>query len=656
MDYIFDDWKSLLEKFQNSVQKDLEAIHQQKEEVQQMKTDIFNRLDEGQYYRDDNRIVISAPEIIIGNVSKSGDLIDSMGKVVVKGCDVSVDGVGENGTIISRAPRIRQLAVNPGIDGQENVVCTTSEVVTQACEITLEGNDATDAFSQVPASAGKGGIRIHADKSIAVEASLSSEKRKESVESAISGLTTQISDLEGQMATQKSIIDNCFTKLKKLYEQEAELNDVEDFFSRLNGPELDEVQEQISDNLSSLYHSTQNFIHTVSALAEANRKKKALETEKNAIVTGDDFIKKTTGASMTIVAEHIDVSTADADGNLHTNDGAGISIRTPNVDVSMIDDSGALVEGSHFDVHTENVNVKTLSPANEGKELPAVGSVSVISKDITLEAVDYQMDDEKKVKEKQLADDGKVNITAKTVEVNTTNPKDVERDERGKLSKGEYTAEGDVVIRSKTINMETLDYEVADGALKTKALTKDSSIQMRSEKIGALAADAEGKATGSISLNAKAVSVKSMDVDKEKLTDSALAAGSMMTLVSEKMYVGAQSKDVKSKKLQGVSEEMGLFADKTFEAQQGDGKAVLQLDGGNASVGGSKAQVYGATTINGKTEVKDELKAPKATIDNLEAKSSFKSSNISDGVAVPGAGGGGSLSAKLKTEDAPKSE
>ena len=58
--------------------------------------------------------------------------------------------------------------------------------------------------------------------------------------------------------------------------------------------------------------------------------------------------------------------------------------------------------------------------------------------------------------------------------------------------------------------------------------------------------------------------------------------------------------------------------------------------------------------LNGKTDIKDELKAPKATIDNVEAKTSFKSKNISDGISVPGAGGGGSLSAKLKTEDAPK--
>ena len=182
-----------------------------------------------------------------------------------------------------------------------------------------------------------------------------------------------------------------------------------------------------------------------------------------------------------------------------------------------------------------------------------------------------------------------------------------------------------------------------DGKLETKALTKDSKIAMRTEKMDFLAADAEGKATGTINLNAKAVSVKSMDVDKEKLTDDKLAAGSSMTLVSEKMYIGAKSKDVKSKKLQTVSEEIGAFADKTLEIQQGEAKAVLQLADGKAALGSDKNQICGDT------EVKGEVKAPKATVDNLEAKTSFKSQNISDGVAA--GGGGGRVSAKLKAED-----
>jgi hypothetical protein len=299
------------------------------------------------------------------------------------------------------------------------------------------------------------------------------------------------------------------------------------------------------------------------------------------------------------------------------------------------------------------VTISTGNPKADGSEVTSTGQVYISSQNVSIEAMDYQKKDNAYT-EKGLAADGKVSINAKTIEVATTNPKDLTRDDDGKVTKGEYTAEGDVIIRSKTVAVETLDYEVADGELKPKTLTQGSKIEMRSEKMGMLAADTEGKATGSISLNAKAVAVKSMDVDKEKLTDSALAAGSTMTLVSEKMYVGSKSKDIKSKKIQAVSEEIGAFADKTLEIQQGDGKAVVQLDGGKASLGGDKTQVYGETTINAKTEVKDELKAPKVVGDSIEAKSAFKSPNISDGMGAGSGGGGGSLSAKLKTEDAPK--
>ena len=133
MGYIFDDWKKLLEKFQSSVEKDLEEIHQQKSEVQQIKADIFNRLEKGHYYRDDDCIILSAPKIVIGNVDKEGDLLGGgIGEVIIKGNGVSLEGVGDTGHVVTRAPSIRQTAVNPGVDGVENVVCNTSEVVSQA--------------------------------------------------------------------------------------------------------------------------------------------------------------------------------------------------------------------------------------------------------------------------------------------------------------------------------------------------------------------------------------------------------------------------------------------------------------------------------------------------------------------------------------------
>ena len=624
MAYIFEDWQKLLEKFQQCVDKGVEEMHQQKAEVQQIKTDIFNRLDRGAYYRNDQRIVISAPEIVIGNVDKSGALNGGeMGTVIIKGSDVALEGVGDTGRIVSRAPIIHQKAVNPGIDGRENVVCDMSEIVSQACDIVLHSSDARDEFSQTPSHAGRGGISLHADKQFNIEAAVSAERRKKQIEDTIKGLEAQSKNLKKDVEAQKKAVDGVLKDMIKLAEKEEKLNGEKDHSTFTNLTDISEVHEQMEALLPSVYHSTQTFIELVSELAEVNRRKKALEKEKGAIKTGDDFKKKSTGASMSVIAESISVATTDGDGNLHANSGAGISVRTPRMGLSMHDDEGALVKDGSFSVSAENITLNTVNPKDKGKEWPVEGKVKIHSKDISLEAIDYKMNDKNELWEKELTKDGKITMSAKTVEVSTANPKGIERDEKGKLTKGEYQGEGDVIIRSKSVTVESLDYEVKDGKLATKALTKDSKLNIRTEKTAVVAADAEGKATGSINLNAKAVNVKSMDVDKEKLTDSKLATGSTMTLVSEKMYVGAKSKDVKSKKIQAVSEEIGAFADKTLEMQQGDGKAAVQLDGGNAAVGGDKTQVYGATTINGKTEVKDELKAPKVVGDSVEAKSAY---------------------------------
>ena len=647
MTYIFEEWKTMLEKFQQCVDKGVEEMHQQKAEVQQIKTDIFDRLDRGTFYHDDQRIVISAPEIVIGNVDKSGALNGGyVGSVVIKGSDVSLEGVGETGRIVSRAPIIHQKAVNPGIDGRENVVCDTSEIVSQACDIVLHSSDAKDEFSQIPVHAGRGGISLHADQRFNIEAAVSAEQRKKQIEDTIKSLDAQSKDLKKSVEDQKKSVDKFLEDMIKLAEKEEKLNDSKDHKTFTNLTDISELHKQMNAMLPSIYRSTQTFIDLVSELAEVNRRKKALEKEKGAIKTGDDFKKKSTGASMSVVAESISVATADGDGNLHTNPGAGISVRTPRMGLNMHDDEGALAKDGYFAVSAQDITLNTVNPKDKGKEWPMEGKVKIQSKDINLEAIDYKMNDKNQLWEKELTKEGKITMSAKTVEVSTANPKDIEHDEKGKLTKGEYQGEGDVIIRSKTVTVESLDYEVKDGKLKTKALTKDGKLNIRTEKTAVIAADAEGKATGSINLNAKAVSVKSMDVDKEKLTDDKLAAGSTMTLVSEKMYVGAKSKDIKSKKLQAVSEEIGAFADKTLEIQQDEGKAAVQLDGG-------KTQVFGETTINAKTEVKDELKAPKVVGDSIEAKSAFKSPNIKDGMGG-GAGGGGGAKAKLKAEDAPK--
>ena len=657
MGYIFDDWKDLLDEFQKCVDKDLAEIQKQKAEVQQMKEGLYNSLGGGLLYHDGSRIVISAPEIVIGNVDRTGTLQGGgMGKVIIRGSEVDIEGVGPTGSIVSRAPIIRQVAVDPGIDGRENVVCDTSQIVSQACDIVLHSSNATDVFSQEPGLAGRGGVTIHADTNLNIEAAVSADKRKEDIENRVSALGNLSTNLKTQMQDQKKTVDDLFDQMAALLGNEDDYNQSTDYKLRSNVDETIDIQDQIEALQPAIYGAVKTYLALISELAEVNRQKTALEAEKDAITTGDDFKNNTTGAMLNLNAESINIATIDGEGNLHTNDEAGVIVRTPRMSVGMTDDEGKLVEGGSFGVAAENISLLTQDVSDDGSEFPTVGAVYIGSKNITLEAVDYKVDDNSLTIEKELTTDGSIQLKAKTVEVSTLNPKDIAYDSDGKLSSGEYTAEGDVVFKTKNLTVDSLDYEVSEGDLKMKAQTAGGTVSVRAEKTNFLSADAEGKATGSFTANAKAVTIKSMDVDKDSLADSALAAGSTMVLLSEKMYAGAKSKDVKSKKVQVVSEEIGVFADNTFEAQQGEAKAVVQLDGGKTSLGGDKMQIYGDTTIDAKTEIKDELKAPKATIDNVEAKSSFKSPNIKDGVSAGGGGGGGSLSAKLTLEDAPADE
>lgn len=570
-DYIFDDWKKILSDFQSSVSKDLEEIHKQKNEVQQMKADIFDRLDSGRYITDDNRIVLSAPEIVIGNVDKSGDLKGG-GTVIIRGSNVSVEGAGDTGTISQRATVIRQTAVDPGIDGLEQVVYPHSAIIQQARSITLESSDAKDAFSSVPATMGESGIRIHADQTLQVEAAMSADNRKKDLEAQLKALGKQKDELKKQSDGQKKDMDNFFSQLKKIMDQEEDLNG-NNLLTRLNMVEMEELRMQADDLLPALYHVTVDFIHTVSQLAEVNRQEKALKAEKDAIKTGDDFLKNSTGASLTLKGEMIDILCRDNDNNLRTNDGAGINVNTPHMGINMRKDDGTQLEDSSFGLLTEQVSISTASTKKDGSESAADGRVTIASKDIRLESMDYQKKD-KTMTEKGLAADGTVSIAAKTIEVSAAKPEGVERDDKGKITKGNYTAEGDIILRSKNINMATVDYEIAGGQPKTKALAKDSKL----------------------------------------------------LLLAETITAGMETKEVKSKKIEATTEEMALNADKTLEAQQGEQKATIKLDGGKMNLASD------GNEVKGKTEFKDAVNGTELTMSKIEAKSSFKSPNIQDGM------------------------
>ena len=660
MGYIFEEWEKRLSNFANSVEKDLAEIRQCKADIQKMKVEMTAELQKGRYVRDDHRLVLSAPEIVIGNVDRNGTLFSGGSTIVVRGTDVGLQAASEGGVLELRAPGIRQIAEDPGVDGREHVVYNRSEVVSQARNIILQSDDTVDAFYEPAIPSGGSGVRIHADQKLELEATMTAESKVKLLDDCVKKAEESKKTLKAMADKQKEGFKKSVEEIKKLIEEKEKL--CTDLTAvRTNAGEIVDLDRDIRELSSSISNNIYDFNNVLSELAELNRQIKCFKEQKGKVVKGDDFKKNTTGATVSIKGESIGIVSADGENNLRDNEGSGIALTANNVSIASVEEDGKLKEKGKVSVKAMNIEMATAGEADQKYEkgelttatYTAEGDFTLKSKNITIESVDYEVKD-KKLQEKALTADSKIKLRAKTIEVSTEASANVEVDDKGELTKANFTAEGDIIVRSKTFTLESTDNDIESGKPKEKALTKDGKVTIRAEKMDLSATDTEGKATGSVNINAKAVGLKSMDVEKEKRTDDKLAAGSTMVLVSEKMYVGAKSKDIKSKKFQAVSEEMGMFADKTFEAQQGDGKAVLQLDGGNANVGGSKTAVYGDTTINGKTDIKGDVKAPKATIDNIEAKSSFKSTNISDGIAVPGAAAGGSLSAKLKTEDAPK--
>ena len=631
MDYIFKDWEKKMSAFESSVEKDLVEIRKCKADMQEMRRQMHEEINGSYYVRDLNRIILSAPEIILGNVDQDGVLYNgAVSKIVLRGTQVDLQASGDGSRVETRAASIRQIAENPGTDGHEHVVGAVSEVISQARSIVIQSDDADGAFP-VPATPTGCGLRIHADNQLEISASLAAESKEKQLDNRIKSLESRKSQLKDQASVCKDSFKSLVKELEELMEEKEKLvKDDHAIRGKYNDVEM--INLRVEDASEALAEETRSYSAVLAMLSETNRLLKCLKDMKSKIKKGDDYLQKSTGSTLAILGERIGIASVDGDGNLRDNPGSGISIKANEVSIASVEANGKLKEKGQVSIKAMNVEVATAGTADAAYDdkgelttatYAAEGDFKLRSKNITIEGVDYEIA-ESKPKEKQLTADSRIKLRAKTIEVSTESSANIEADEQGNTTKADYTAEGDLLVRSKTVTVESTD--------------------------------ADGKATGSVSINAKAIAMKSMDTDKESHADSALAAGSTMVLVSEKMSVGAVSKDVKSKKLQTISEEMGLFADKTLEAQQGEGKAVVQLSDGNAAFSGSKTQLFGETTVNANTEIKGEIKAPKASIDAVEAKSALKSPNIQDGMAAGAPGGGGSLSVKLQVEEVKSEE
>lgn len=554
----------------------IDEIRKCKAEIQAIKREIQKGFNQGMYYRVDDRLIISAPEIIIGNVDESGILLPGNSSVTIRSNKIDLQGVGDTGCVHTCAASIRQTAVDTGIDGNEEVVGATSEIVSRAGAVMIESVNSEDVLTPsfvTPPSRGE--ISIHADSELHIESSIAAEKHEDRLKSELEILETNVQTLFTELDKDLELYEETREKLDNIMDKSVEISVGDDIPTRYR--DLGELQEGFAFQSFAFTRIIDALVKDSSKFTELNRKLEALSDIRDKITKGDDYKNKNTGARVSIVGERIDMVSKDGEGNLRDNEGAGIGLLANVVEIESRKTDQSLNENGLVRISAQNVNISTMNITGE------------------------EYNDDKSIK------------------------------------KGDYPVVGCVNISSKYINMRAVDHEIKDsGAMQEKELTKGGRINMRAETMNFDATATDGKATGSIGINSKTVNIRSMDVDKDKRTDDKLAAEGSMLLLSENMSVGWKDKDHKSKMLQAASEDVRLFADKTLVARQGKNDAVVQLEGGVAYMAASSEnQIFGDTTVYSNLEVKGDVKGPKATIDNLEAKSSFKSPNTSDGIATP---------------------
>jgi hypothetical protein len=382
---------------------------------------------------------------------------------------------------------------------------------------------------------------------------------------------------------------------------------------------MEQVTGQIEELSQSLSEEVCSYADILSLLSETNRQLKCVETQKGKIKDADQFKKESTGASVAVTGELITLESKDGDGHLRENEDAGIIVTGCGINVQTTREDSSLMDDGYIQLSSKAVTVDTTDYKDAkydddgiltSAQCPVVGTFNVASKNIVFEAVDKEFKNDL-CKDKELAADGKIKLAAKHVEVSTAHVQNVEIDDKGKVTKGEYPADGAVRISSKNITLESVDSEFDPNAprqRKEKSLAKDGSIRMRSEHTTILATTTEGKATGAVSLNAQKLNLLSVDTDGDKQTP---AADSKIVVWANKVSL------LGHKVLQAIQGE-----------KKGDDKAFLLLKEFKANLKGKETELHGETKIVGSFD------APKVSVDNLEVKDSFKSKNISDGIAA----------------------
>lgn len=635
---VYQDWEQALTELKDADAADLAAVRAKKDTLFALNSDEVKKLP-GRFIYDDHRIVLSAPEIIIGDVNLGGILSSNgKGKVIIRGHDISVESTGDAGSIGMRAPKITQIAEDPGVDGQEHDVKGTSQIVSQARGIVLQSDDVpADGAFRTPKAAENGGIAMRAEKTIQVIAQKSWTAIQNELETEITEVTTRKGNLETEISnnldafkTLREEFDNISKKREKLLEKEEDA-------LRIDYRDADELNILLDEMAIQLSKNLYEYTLKIAELKGVVRKLNSLKAQKDAVKTGaadaDKFKENPTGTSITIASEKVSITSNDADGNIRTNEGAGVTIAANDMKVQgALEGEGDLDATGQMSVNMSKVFITTANRKVDQEnpehiEYKANGDVVITSKNIKLQTIDSEINGAKFI-DKGLTNNGKITIRAKGIGLSTVNTSGYESNDEGKPTKATYKPEGKITLYTKDYELTSAESSIDDGKLVAGGIVENSNIVMRAENFTLSTTNKDGKATGSLSINAKKVDVRSVDIDPKTAELKEAAEGGTIQLTAEKAGINGRKKVLLfSKEDQSIiaKKKLSLRGDETAELKQG--KGLLTINGGDTTLSGGKNTLHGDTTIN-------VLQSPSITGDNVTISKALKAPNFTDSVMV----------------------
>ena len=460
-------WEERLNNFKQALDKELQDIQQCKAELAEIQKEVQESLSGIRYIREEGRLVLSAPEIVIGDVDPLGVLGPRYSKVIIRGNEVKVEGTSR---ILNRAPEIHSLAEHPGRDGQESTLPYHSEIVQVARNVLVNGVNDAEVINPNRDMVSKPGVAITSRGSIDVNASVSCEYETQQLDQAIQALKNQKSQTDKQIADIEKEVKAASMELDLLLKL-PDVN-VSDTLVRVNYLDISELHEEYNQKVKRMCEKCMAYYSALATQADTNLRIAALEKQKETVKGRKaNFEEQTTGSSIYLQSERIRLDTRDGDYHTRTNPEAGFFVNSSHISLTSYMDDWKTIEESYLYVGTQKATISTQNynysdPQKGEGEVVTEGEVNILSKTVRVQAVDADLK-EFEPTEKALTPESQLTVRMEQTQVQAT-------DTEGK-------ATGLIDMNAKNLRLKSMDVDKESG--EEKELSQGSQLQLLAESM-----------------------------------------------------------------------------------------------------------------------------------------------------------------------------